>query len=941
MLPELRASRFILLVGNQHNRHSLRFFIFLSVVLGLVVTTTAWAADEFDIERSSWSSSSDRLTVRGDKAPDNATVTIRYGEKDDNGAVIGTTQADGDGEWRFSKTNPNPVPCDVTAQAAGADDDDREVRRAPSDCSNDGDGGVDPNQPPMANHGGPYTGAVDTPLGFNGTGSTDPDGTIVSYDWDFGDGNTGTVATPSHTYATAGTFTVSLTVTDDGGLTDTVTTTATISDAPTGNQPPTANHGGPYTGTVDTPLSFNATGSTDPDGTIVSYDWDFGDGNTGTGATTTHTYATAGSFTVSLTVTDNGGASAINNTTATITAEPVACTSPIQEHCQITNYTGPEVCVDCHEGEARDMHGSVHYQQGGAFPNVANIPLHFAAAGERPAQAAGDVVATGINTYCGTHENSPRFTCAGCHVGNGRFPMAQPDFEQLVPTSAEAHDQLANIDCLMCHQEAYKRFPDWTLIEDGGNGYDFTDLILLNVTETANGVLVHVDGESVTRTGFAGIPNVDPVTGDFQFMPAGIDTLPPTVPMAPMALTTLEAAQTVHLTTRKSCLNCHAGAAGGDGTKRGDLSTENADPSIAIDMHMSTAGGGLTCADCHNETLADGTTHRVRGRGVDLRPNDVADRFTCENSGCHTDTPHGDFSNTTGSSRDKHAQKVACQSCHIPSYAKAAVGTEVARDWQDPHPSAAACNGRGGWLPREDKGGLNGASLIPSYAWFDGTSEVYYLGEPLDSVPTVPLDAGLAASFVGNFNAGDPAYVIGMPNGDVAGDTGTKLYPMKEHWGKLARNNADNTLVGHSTFEFFRTGSFCRAVAVGMGLDEVNVDPSTVCDGIPGALEMPQDTDTSVVAVHTFQTINHGVEVANDALSCADCHENTARMDLPGELGYALKGPESQVCTQCHGNEDSMSFSGVHDRHVRREGKDCSVCHTFSRPERGLSTSLN
>ena len=76
--------------------------------------------------------------------------------------------------------------------------------------------------------------------------------------------------------------------------------------------------------------------------------------------------------------------------------------------------------------------------------------------------------------------------------------------------------------------------------------------------------------------------------------------------------TTLEAAQNVHLTTRQSCLNCHAGAAGGDGTKLGDLSKEIEDPSVAIDMHMSTAGANLTCADCHNETLPDGTTHRVR-----------------------------------------------------------------------------------------------------------------------------------------------------------------------------------------------------------------------------------------------------------------------------------------------------------------------------------------
>ncbi len=605
----------------------------------------------------------------------------------------------------------------------------------------------------------------------------------------------------------------------------------------------------------------------------------------------------------------------------------------------ITDYTGPEVCVECHEDQARDMHGSVHYQQGGAFPNATNIPLVFTAAGERPAQAAGDLVATGINTYCGTHENSPRFTCAGCHVGNGRFPMAQSEFEQLNPASRAAHDQLANIDCLMCHQDAYKRFPDWT-----ADGYGFIDLTIVNVAEDVDGNLIEAIGEVLVRTGYAGIPNVDPITEDFQFLPAGSDTLPVEVPMAPMTLTTLEAAQTVHTTTRKSCLNCHAGAAGSDGAKRGDLSKEIVDPSLDIDMHMSASGANLTCSDCHNTTLSDGTGHRLRGRGLDLRPNDVAERFTCENSGCHSDRPHSDFSNRTGSSNDTHAQKVACQTCHIPSYAKAEVGSEVARDWQDPHPSAKACNGRGGWLPREDKGGLGAEALIPSYAWFDGTSEIYYLGESLDNVPTVPLVADVAASFIGNFQTGDPAYVIGLPNGNVT-DTSleTKLYPMKEHWGKLARNDTDNTLVGHSTFEYFRTGSFCRAVAVGLGLDEVSVDPSSVCEGFPGGTEMPPNTTT--VAVHTYQTINHGVETRAGALKCGDCHAGMAggpvRMDLSGDLGYALNGPESQVCTQCHVSKGSMNFSGIHNKHVALEGKDCSVCHTFSRPERGLSTTLN
>jgi hypothetical protein len=92
--------------------------------------------------------------------------------------------------------------------------------------------------------------------------------------------------------------------------------------------------------------------------------------------------------------------------------------------------------------------------------------------------------------------------------------------------------------------------------------------------------------------------------------------------------------------------------------------------------------------------------------------------------------------------------------------------------------------------------------------------------------------------------------------------------------------------------------------------------------------------------VHTYQTINHGVETSENALGCNDCHGPSARMDLQGELGYALKGPESEVCTQCHGSEGAMNFTEVHDQHVRQEGKDCSVCHTFSRPERNLSTRI-
>jgi PKD repeat protein len=69
-------------------------------------------------------------------------------------------------------------------------------------------------------------------VSFNGTPSADPDGTIVAYSWDFGDGTTATGASPSHTYATAGSYTVKLTVTDNNGASDAVTQTLTVADQP-------------------------------------------------------------------------------------------------------------------------------------------------------------------------------------------------------------------------------------------------------------------------------------------------------------------------------------------------------------------------------------------------------------------------------------------------------------------------------------------------------------------------------------------------------------------------------------------------------------------------------------------------------------------------------------------------------------------------------------
>ena len=183
---------------------------------------------------------------------------------------------------------------------------------------------ADINASPICDAGGPYSGLVGQPVQFDGSGSSDPDGTIVNYAWDFGDGGTGSGPNPTHTYNATGAFTVTLVVTDNDAATSTCETTANIGE---GNLPPICDAGGPYTGTVGVPVQFDGSGSSDPDGTIVSYAWDFGDGNTGSGVNPTHTYNAAGNFVVTLTVTDNDDASSTCTTTATISPvnQPPVC----------------------------------------------------------------------------------------------------------------------------------------------------------------------------------------------------------------------------------------------------------------------------------------------------------------------------------------------------------------------------------------------------------------------------------------------------------------------------------------------------------------------------------------------------------------------------------------------------------------------------------------
>jgi len=155
----------------------------------------------------------------------------------------------------------------------------------------------------------PFSGQSPLAVLFDASSSKDPDGTIVSYEWDFGDGSSASGAAVSHTYATASarSYNVVLTVTDNDGNQATASQTVNVAPQPS-NSPPVAGFScDPLSGVAPLEVTFNAASSYDSDGHIVSYYWLFGDGASDTGAMAIHTYRDVGTYTAVLVVTDNSG----------------------------------------------------------------------------------------------------------------------------------------------------------------------------------------------------------------------------------------------------------------------------------------------------------------------------------------------------------------------------------------------------------------------------------------------------------------------------------------------------------------------------------------------------------------------------------------------------------------------------------------------------------
>jgi len=373
--------------------------------------------------------------------------------------------------------------------------------------------------------------------------------------------------------------------------------------------------------------------------------------------------------------------------------------------------------------------------------------------------------------------------------------------------------------------------------------------------------------------------------------------------------------QNIQPPTRAACLKCHANAGGGDGVKRGDLSTAliaNADANF--DVHMNTAGPDLQCQDCH--VFQD---HKVIGKGSDLHHTDDPARgseVACVT--CHVGMDSGSGHSSAGrrSEPDRHVARVACQSCHIPTYAK--FPTEMHRDWRTHHDGTDAstcdannpCPGH----PHTDKA----SNLIPEYRFWNRLSDNYLLYD----------DASLT------YDAAAGTYPTSRPLGDINdqevypnGRPITKLTPFKYKTADQPMTSLDNTLIALNTFEYLK----------GSGNVVDSIESGLVNMGYPASERYEW------VTTDTFQMINHGVNPVGDVADCNQCH-GSGQLDLASDsmldsMGYSLKGPKEQVCNQCHDGSKNLprTWDRMHN-HLNKgsTGIGCYFCHDFDRPERNL-----
>lgn len=402
--------------------------------------------------------------------------------------------------------------------------------------------------------------------------------------------------------------------------------------------------------------------------------------------------------------------------------------------------------------------------------------------------------------------------CTSCHVGYG-YKDQSFDFE-----SEEA------VDCLVCHDttKKYKKFP----------------------------------------TG-AGHPNYKP-----KEWPKKSGKIRPVADLAAIA-------QHVGLPERDNCGSCHFSGGGGDAVKHGDMDSSLSNPAFELDVHMSKEGANLSCQDCHTSDshTIDGSRYTPTAtdkHGLDFPGHMDDGRASC--ASCHGNKPHGPANKRL----DKHAEILACQSCHIPEFAREKA-TKTWWDWS----IAGQKDENGKQIKRKDakgrvdymskKGGFIWEdNVVPEYAWFNGEIEYTLVGEKVEP----DSDGAIALTTIGG----------------KAGDDNARIWPFKIMRGKQPYDSENQLMItphlfGKDKNAYWKSFDWVKASKAGQE-----------------SLGLPFSGKVDFIETTYHWPITHMVAPKEQTVKCEGCHSDNGRLDkiediyLPGRdhntiidtLGWSL-----------------------------------------------------
>jgi len=305
-------------------------------------------------------------------------------------------------------------------------------------------------------------------------------------------------------------------------------------------------------------------------------------------------------------------------------------------------------------------------------------------------------------------------------------------------------------------------------------------------------------------------------------------------------------AQNVGSPTRANCGVCHFWGGGGNNVKHGDLEIALLDASTDVDVHMGIDGEDMSCVDCH---VTD--KHQMAGKLYALSSENKS-RATCEQ--CHTEAPH------TQEILNTHNLRVACQTCHIPVYAKVN-STKMIWNWstagildEDGHPiHENDADGNHNYL--SIKGNfVYDDHVIPEYYWFNGIANHQLITDKIDTIPV-------------QMNSLDGSYIDKGINRKT--DQPSKIWPVKVHRGNQIYDPINNTLIQPKLWSKNEGDS---AYWVDFDWNEASIAGMNY-------LGLPYSGEYDFVETEMYWPLNHMVSKKEESLQCIDCHtRNNGRL---------------------------------------------------------------